>query len=204
MKKFIKGRRALIIYCYCLIALLYAVLIYTTTIEHKFIGDEGIRYFETQVIEDGGVGPFETDVINDEFIYTTCTKTFFGFECVETERKVEGIVYEDGILIQEYFEDNKLAYDSPTSFGLLMAFAILGSVIFSFTTSCIEAVELKGKIYHVDRKRETRFHNEFTYIGISLLCLIPFIYLINTIFTLIAITLELILITYFVRRKELL
>ena len=184
MKKFTKSRKALIIFCYVWILLFFAIQAHSTNIQHKFFGENEVRYFERQLQD-------------ESYIYSTCSRSTYGFECEETTVKVPGLEYENAELIDEHYANNKLAYDTPTSLGLLMAFIILFSTLLSFTTSQIEAVELDGKIYHVDKKRETRFHNEFTYIALSFLLFLFFS-------VLIVLSTQLVMITYFVSRKKLL
>ena len=190
MKKFTKSRKALIIFCYTVIALFFAILAHTVNIEHKFVGEDGVRYFEYQ-LED------------DSFTYFTYSKRVLGFGRVEYSEKISGVEYENYELVQQHFANNKLAYDTPFSLNLLVSFIIILSTILSFTTSQIEAVELDGKIYHVDKKRETRFHNEFTYIGLSFLICFGAYSEINYTIAVVMVIAQFNLITYFVRRKNL-
>jgi len=175
-------------FCYVWILLFFAILAHKVDIQHKFVGEDGVRYFEEQLQD-------------ESYIYYTYSRGTFGFESEETAEKVPGVEYEDAELVNEHFSNNKLAYDTPLSLNLLSAFIILIATLLSFTTRQIEAVELDGKIYHVDKKRKTRFHNEFTYIGLSY---IVFLCAPNIITAVILAVSQLLLITYFVSRKKLL
>ena len=76
MKKFTRTRKALILFCYTLITLYFVELAHTVNIEHKFVGEDGIRYFEEQ--------------IKDEYyIYYTYKKNTFGFESEITPAKYQ-------------------------------------------------------------------------------------------------------------------
>jgi len=190
MKKFTRTRKALILFCYTLITLYFVELAHTVNIEHKFVGEDGIRYFEEQ--------------IKDEYyIYYTYKKNTFGFESEITPAKLPNMKYENYDLVIAHYANNKLAYDVPLSFTMLTGFIILFSIMLSYTTSQIEPVDLDGRTYHVNKKQINRFHNEFTYIGLSyLFCFHAYLH-INDFTSLAKVIFQTLLITYFVRRKKL-